>query len=526
MPDKGSSGLTMKSPWALHWFRRDLRITGNATLAAVTQEFKGRVLGVFCFDSKFLSRPDFSNKRFAFFLKTLESLQQEMKARGGDLLVLDRGYEEFFSNQLFVLEQPPALVSWNRDYEPYARDRDQKVESVLLAKSIAVRTERDHLLIEPSEIAKDDGKPYVVYSPFFRKFESLLQSSQVLSRIQHQERSLSKWQKQSIEPASGPTSSISSPNNPLEKYFSLRWSEVLLGGSKSTPASSSGTGLWADQLQSFLQTSESLVSITLPKAGFASAWNRLSEFVPGVNSYKDLRDFPGTPGTSKLSVYFKNGSLVSSQVVAQLQLHKKNSKRDLGAHTFLKEIAWREFYYHILWHFPRVEGEAFLTRYKNLNWENNESHFKAWCEGKTGYPIVDAGMRELKLTGWMHNRVRMIVASFLTKDLLVDWKWGERFFMEHLLDGDLAPNNGGWQWAASTGCDPQPYFRIFNPYLQSVKFDPQGHYIRQFVPELAKLSEDEIHHPPRPEALGYVKPIVDHQEQKAKALALYKFING
>jgi deoxyribodipyrimidine photo-lyase len=213
-------------------------------------------------------------------------------------------------------------------------------------------------------------------------------------------------------------------------------------------------------------------------------------------------------------MFFKNGSLTPAQVIAHLGLETTPLKSDRGPTKFLKEIVWREFYYSILWHRPDVEKTAFLPHYADLAWENRKDWFEAWKEGRTGYPIVDAGMRQLKSTGWMHNRVRMIVASFLTKDLLIDWRWGENHFMKELLDGDLAPNNGGWQWAASTGCDPQPYFRIFNPELQSRRFDPDGTYIRAHVPELANLSADEIHLPR--------SPMIDHQAQKAKALALFK----
>lgn len=194
-----------------------------------------------------------------------------------------------------------------------------------------------------------------------------------------------------------------------------------------------------------------------------------------------------------------------------------------SAEKFLKEIAWREFYYSILYHFPRVETETFIEKFNDIPWENNEVFFKKWCEGQTGFPIIDAGMRELNTTGWMHNRVRMIVASFLTKDLLIDWKWGEKYFMEKLLDGDLAPNNGGWQWAASTGCDPQPYFRIFNPWLQSERFDPDGSYIRKFVPELKLIATKALHDPTAHRSqFGYPSPVVIHAEQKDKALSLYK----
>ncbi len=210
-------------------------------------------------------------------------------------------------------------------------------------------------------------------------------------------------------------------------------------------------------------------------------------------------------------------------VLAEAKLHQSRFKETDGPTHFVKEIAWREFYYHVLYHRPEVEQTAFLERYRDLRWENRLDWFEAWKAGTTGYPIVDAGMRQLLTTGWMHNRVRMIVASFLTKDLHIDWRWGERWFMERLLDGDLAPNNGGWQWAASTGCDPQPYFRIFNPQLQSEKFDPAGEYLRRYVPELTDFDRSAIHAPHRQGTSGrYPPPLVDHAVQRDKALALYR----
>lgn len=279
-----------------------------------------------------------------------------------------------------------------------------------------------------------------------------------------------------------------------------------------------------DALEPFLRENAKRVTIEIPKAGSAAAFKRLEQFKASLDAYGERRDFPWTDGTSKLAMFFKNGSLTPAQVIAYLGLEGVPLKSDKGATKFLKEIVWREFYYSILWHRPQVETSAFLEQYRDLAWENRKDWFEAWKEGRTGYPIVDAGMRQLKQTGWMHNRVRMIVASFLTKDLLIDWRWGEKHFMKELLDGDLAPNNGGWQWAASTGCDPQPYFRIFNPELQSKRFDAEGTYIRTYVPELAGLDSDEIHAPEQiPGGVkGYPAPIVDHQAQKPKALALFK----
>ena len=245
----------------------------------------------------------------------------------------------------------------------------------------------------------------------------------------------------------------------------------------------------------FEQKNKINVTIPIPEAGFQVALTQLKSFTDHLTDYQQNRDFPDLPGTSRLSMFLKNGSLTSAQIIQALRLQGLIWTQKTGKVQFLKEIVWREFYYHILYHRPDVEKNAFNLNYQNIQWENNNGLFLRWKEGTTGFPIVDAGMRELRETGWMHNRVRMIVASFLVKDLLIDWRWGENYFMKELLDGDLAPNNGGWQWAASTGCDPQPYFRIFNPWLQSEKFDPNANYIRKFVPELRKIPTKAIHRP-------------------------------
>jgi deoxyribodipyrimidine photo-lyase len=258
--------------------------------------------------------------------------------------------------------------------------------------------------------------------------------------------------------------------------------------------------------------------VPIPPAGSVAALARLRRFTPRLAEYKGARDLPSLDGTSRLSIYFKNGSLTPAQAIAALEVGDATFAEGSSRSAFLREIVWREFYYHVLWHRPDVETQAFLPQFRKLRWQNREDWFEAWKAGRTGYPLVDAGMRQLAETGWMHNRVRMVVASFLTKDLLIDWRWGERYFMDRLLDGDLAPNNGGWQWAASTGCDPQPYFRIFNPTLQSQKFDPDGTYLRSYLPERKDDDRKAIHLPR--------KPIVDHAKQKVKALAMYKKAAG
>jgi deoxyribodipyrimidine photo-lyase len=481
-----------REAYGIHWFRRDLRLTGNPALERNLKLHPGRVLGVFCFDRKFLSRPDFSTHRFYFFLETLENLRDEMRKRGGDLLFLDEGPSLAFPALLGHLRKIPNLglprtISWNRDYEPFARERDSKLSEIFEEHfGLETLTERDHLFIEPTELSKGDAKIpgggfYQVYTPFKNKWMGLFESKDLKERLDLVRRGLKNG----------------APD------FTLRW-----------PAESSAFPIRKNLLEDIREETASRLSSAhienIPHSGHAAARKLLEHFKnEGLESYDTARDIPSLSGTSKMSVYLKNGSITVPQIIALLDLSPRSP--DL---KYFQELIWREFYYHILYHRPDVEHQAFLPKFRELEWENSRKYFKAWCEGRTGYPIVDAGMRQLAETGWMHNRVRMIVASFLTKDLLIDYRWGEKYFMEKLLDGDLAPNNGGWQWAASTGCDPQPYFRIFNPTSQGLKFDPDGKYVRRWVPELADRPDREIHDP--------LRPIVDHAKRRELALALYK----
>lgn len=488
----------MKFNYGIHWFRRDLRIIGNPALNWSLAKNDGKVLGFFCFDPNFLARSDFSHHRFAFFLDTLRALQNELRKAGGDLLVLEGGPDITFPHLIQTLRDNhcalPSTCSFNRDYEPFARARDQRITTILNKKlGISVHTERDHLLIEPEELATSTGGFYQRYTPFARRWFEKLHSAEIQQRIRVQG---------------------AIPKHTPE--FHLKWETIF---SKS---------LLPDQLERFIDLNQAKVTIPIPSAGSKVALQRLEEFKEHLEHYAIRRDLPAEPGTSRLSLFLKNGSLTLAQIINALNLGKCRFESSSSETKFLKELVWREFYYSILYHCPRVEHEAFITKYINIRWENREDFFAAWKAGSTGYPIVDAAMRELKNTGWMHNRARMIVASFLTKDLHIDWRWGERYFMQELLDGDLAPNNGGWQWAASTGTDPQPYFRIFNPELQSRKFDPEGKYIRRFLPELATLSDKQIHNPSTDERvkLGYPLPIVVHSARKTGALRLYGAHSG
>jgi len=497
----------MIQPYGLHWFRRDLRVAGNAALRKSYTQFSGRVVGVFFFDSTFLARSDFSVDRFAFFLNTLHALRLELRSLGGDLLVLDGGPDAGMRQLFSLLKEArmplPASISFNRDYEPFARDRDDRVSRWLQQEcGVSVCTERDHLLIEPTEIRKEDGGFYQVYGAFARKWYELFSSPSVQARVREQDRGLKDLE---IRARGGGAA--------VAPIFSLQWTVLLADKAQSL-----------DALDRFRAQVQKKVRVQIPQGGALEALRRLDHFTSRLDDYFKCRDLPADEGgTSKLSIFLKNGSLTVAQIIARLGLETCGYKQGTGRSVFLQELVWREFYYSILYHCPRVEGEAFLPQYRNLNWENSEELFDAWKKGQTGYPIVDAAMRELDSTGWMHNRARMIVASFLTKDLLIDWRWGERYFMNRLLDGDLAPNNGGWQWAASTGCDPQPYFRIFNPALQSKKFDPEGVYVRRFVPELKSVSVREVHAPSVETArrCGYPVPIVNHSSRRLVALRLY-----
>ena len=334
---------------------------------------------------------------------------------------------------------------------------------------VHTHTERDHLLLEPEELEKPTKGGYQVFTPFSKRWLEILRSPAYRGRVS-----------EGAKP----------------KGFALQWKATSLEGRR-----------FADQLENLRREASKRATVSLPQAGHAAALERLDDFIEqALEQYETGRDIPARPGTSGLSIYLKNGSITSAQVFARIA---KNFPRPhaVSAVKFRSEIIWREFYYHLLWRTPEVEKRAFLQKYDSIRWPGRDEWFEAWKEGRTGFPIVDAGMRQLRATGWMHNRVRMIVASFLTKDLLLDWRRGEEYFMKVLLDGDLAPNNGGWQWAASTGADPQPYFRIFNPTLQAKRFDPDGQYIRHWVPEFG--SEQ------------YPQPIVEHAVQSKRAIQLY-----
>lgn len=508
----------MNINYGIHWFRRDLRIAGNPGLKYNWQKTSGHTLGLFCFDQKFLSRPDFSFNRFQFFLESLRSLKTELQKTGGDLLVLNQLPQDSFKDLFSLFDankiERPSLVTWNRDYEPFARQRDSNLSKYFESEKIEYKNFRDHLIIEPDELVKNgtENDGYQVFSPFARKWcDQLANNDEIKSRVQNRNLGFDYIEKLK--------------SNQLDSIFKLSWDQLF--SFNTDPKLEQKTKIKSnikpkDHLDDFISENKKHVTIDIPKAGTLAAFEALDAFKNKAKDYGKNRDFPDIAGTSKMSIFLKNGTITTAHIVSFLKLKPYLPKAVTGHEKYLSEIIWREFYYHILYRRPEVEHESFNPKYKNLKWSNNKEWFEAWKNGQTGFPIIDAGMRELKTTGWMHNRVRMIVASFLTKDLLIDWKWGEKYFMETLLDGDLAPNNGGWQWAASTGCDPQPYFRIFNPWSQSEKFDPEAKYIKKYVPELKNCEPKDIHKENNLRPNNYPRPIVDHSKQRELALNLYK----
>ncbi len=423
----------------ISWFRRDLRLHENAALYHALKD-GNPVIPIFIFDKNILDLlDDKADRRVEFIHAALEEMQQQLLKIGSTLEVYYGTPMEVFKS--LVAKYNVEKVFTNHDYEPYALEREQIIQSYLESENVSLTTYKDQVLLEKDEVLKDDGKPYTVFTPYSRKWKAILTDFH-------------------LKPF------------PTEKYFSNFYKQQAKG---IPDLSSMGFKVVDKPFPSKLLNEELVIK------------------------YADQRNFPAIAGTSKLGVHLRFGTIS----IRELALKSRGLSE-----TYLNELIWRDFYHMILWHFPHIgHYKAFKPQYDAIEWRKDEGGFERWCKGETGYPIVDAGMRELNETGFMHNRVRMIVASFLTKHLLIDWRLGEAYFAQKLLDFDLPANNGGWQWAAGSGCDAAPYFRIFNPYLQTQKFDPKFEYIKKWVPEFQEFT--------------YPKPMVVHEEARKRCLKVY-----
>jgi deoxyribodipyrimidine photo-lyase len=467
---------------ALFWFRRDLRSFDNAALHAALTNSE-RVHCVFVFDREILDAlHDRSDRRVEFIWESIVELRTALEMLGGGMHVLYDRARDAIPKLAQALDVDAVFT--NHDYEPQAVARDAYVAQQLKASGIAFETRKDHVIFEKDEVLTGAGKFFSVFTPY-----------------------KNAWLKR------------------LEAFYVKPYPVQTHKARFCAAATSQLPSLDA---MGFQRTN--LETLQFP-TGMSGGETLFAEFLERIDRYADTRNFPSIKGPSYLSTHLRFGTVSIRGLVSAAWRRWQEGSR--GAEVWLSELIWRDFYVHILYHNPRVVDSAFKPEYDAIRWRNDRERFAAWCEGRTGYPLVDAAMRQLNQTGYMHNRLRMVAASFLTKDLLIDWRCGEQYFAQKLNDFDLSANNGGWQWAASTGCDAQPYFRIFNPITQSQNFDEKGSFIRRYVPELAKLSHKDVHapwliSPIEQRACGftpgvdYPLPIVDHGEARTATLAEFK----
>ena len=463
---------------ALVWFRRDLRIEDHAPLYHALKNHQ-QVIAVFVFDTDILTSLPNNDRRLTFIYDTVVALKLQIEALGGQLIVLhDRAV---FAIPELAKRLAVSYVYAAQDYEPAAIVRDQQIATILAQQNQPLKLVKDQVIFEKDEVLSQKGTPLTVFTPYknawLKKLNAFYMQAYPVEQYQH------------------------------------HW--------------------WASELQQLMPTLDSMgfvpqtLKVTAGMDGAAATWQ---DFQKRMAGYKQYRDFPAVKGVSYLSVHLRFGTISIRRLVSEAFMHA-----DEGSATWLSELVWREFYMQFLWHHPNVAHEAFKAEWRQQPWGNRQDWFDAWCDGQTGYPIIDAAMRQLNQTGFMHNRLRMIVAAFLIKDLDINWQWGEAYFAQQLLDFDLSANNGGWQWASSTGCDAAQPFRIFNPILQSRKFDSDGKFIRKYVPELAMLDQEQIHAPWEMTVMArqmsglvlgkdYPFPLVDHDLARKKALEKYALI--
>jgi deoxyribodipyrimidine photo-lyase len=424
---------------SIFWFRRDLRLHDNVALYNALQS-EEKILPIFIFDIDILEKIPKNDARISFIHKELNTMNEHLQSCEAGINMFHGNPKEVF--QSLIEKYHIVKVFTNHDYEPYAIKRDLEINELLASKSIEFRTYKDQVIFERNEITKKDGNPYVVYTPYSKK-----------------------W---------------------MEAYH--------INAQKNYPSE--------DLLSGFYSSVKPTV-LTLDDIGFTETRIPIKNYIFNsriINEYEETRNFPALDNTSKLGPHLRFGSVSIRQMASRADAQDNK--------IFLKELIWREFFMQILWHFPNTHKDSFKSKYDRINWRNNEEEFKKWCNGTTGYPMVDAGMRQLNETGFMHNRVRMLVGSFLCKHLLIDWRWGEAYFAEKLHDYEMSSNVGNWQWVAGTGVDASPYFRIFNPTSQIQKFDKDLKYIQKWVPDFQELT--------------YPTPMVEHKFARERCLKVYK----
>ena len=430
----------MKDTVNIFWFRRDLRLDDNVGFYNALKS-EHPVLPIFIFDEEILKKLPKDDARLTFIYETLQKMRTKLEDKNSSSIAMFHGEPKAVYKNLLEKYNIDTVFT-NRDYEPYAKERDDKIQQLLNDNTIKFKTFKDQVIFEQNEVTKKDGLPYVVYTPYMKVWKEQFKT------------------------------------HTLDFYYTSSF------------------------LKNLIQDKE-LPNLTLSDIGFTKSNQKIKKHIvtPAlIQNYEDTRNFPAQDSTSKLGPHLRFGT-VSIRKMIEKAITEKNE-------IFWQELIWREFFMQILWHFPHTSKNSFKAKYDRIDWRNNEAEFLKWCNGQTGYPLVDAGMRQLNETGFMHNRIRMLVGSFLCKHLLIDWRWGEAYFAEKLHDYEMASNIGNWQWVAGSGVDAAPYFRIFNPTTQIKKFDNDLAYIKKWVPDFQEFT--------------YPKEMVDHKEARERCLATYK----
>ena len=430
----------MKDTVNIFWFRRDLRLDDNVGFYNALKS-EHPVLPIFIFDEEILKKLPKDDARITFIYETLQKMRTKLEDKNTSSIAMFHGKPATIYKNLLEKYKIDTVFT-NRDYEPYAKERDDKIQQLLNDNNIKFKTFKDQVIFEQNEVTKKDGLPYVVYTPYMKVWKEQFKT------------------------------------HTLDFYYTSSF------------------------LKNLIQDKE-LPNLSLSDIGFTKSNQKIKKHIvtPAlIQNYEDTRNFPAQDSTSKLGPHLRFGT-VSIRKMIEKAITEKNE-------IFWQELIWREFFMQILWHFPHTSKNSFKAKYDRIDWRNNEAEFLKWCNGQTGYPLVDAGMRQLNKTGFMHNRIRMLVGSFLCKHLLIDWRWGEAYFAEKLHDYEMASNIGNWQWIAGSGVDAAPYFRIFNPTTQIKKFDNDLAYIKKWVPDFQEFT--------------YPKEMVDHKEARERCLATYK----